>query len=117
MSVIANESKLNIIDKSAAIRRHACKECGAHLYGRIENKDHAFYGLDFVHTELSPQTGWAAPAFAAFVSSVIETGTPPTEMSDIRAYIREIGLESYDCLSPELMDALATHTAKQKGVL
>ncbi|OCR21690.1 hypothetical protein AFK24_29560 [Pseudomonas syringae] len=24
------------------------------MYGRIENKDHAFYGLDFVHTELSP---------------------------------------------------------------
>ncbi|MDR3565831.1 MAG: glutathione-dependent formaldehyde-activating protein, partial [Negativicutes bacterium] len=91
--------------------------CGAHLYGRIENQYHAFHGLDFVHTELSPQYGWSAPAFAAFVSSVIETGAPPSEMDGIRARIREIGLESYDCLSPALMDALATHIAKQNGVL
>ena len=45
------------------------------------------YGLDFVHTELSPQNGSA------------------------------LGLEPYDCLSPDLMDVLATHVAKQKGLL
>lgn len=117
VSVTANAEKLAIVDESAAIQRHACKACGAHLLGRIENQNHAFHGLDFVHTELSPQTGWAAPAFAAFVSSVIETGTPPADMKGIRARIREIGLEPYDCLSPDLMDALATHTAKQKGLL
>ena len=44
------------------------------MYGRIENTKHAFYGLDFVHTELSPQTGWQEPQFAAFVSSIIEAG-------------------------------------------
>ncbi|MDR3432665.1 MAG: hypothetical protein P4L95_12315 [Rouxiella aceris] len=27
----------------------------------------------------------------------------------------EIGLPAYDCLSPTLMDTIATHTAKQKG--
>jgi S-(hydroxymethyl)glutathione synthase len=117
VSVTANAAKLAIIDESATIQRHACKDCGAHLYGRIENTGHAFHGLDFVHTELSPQTGWAAPGFAAFVSSVIETGTPPTEMDGIRARFSEIGLPTYDCLSPALMDALATHTAKQNGVL
>lgn len=117
VSVTANASKLSVIDPGATIKRHACKGCGAHLYGRIEDHDHAFHGLDFVHTELSPQTGWAAPAFAAFVSSVIETSTPPAKMSGIRARIREIGLEPYDCLSPDLMDALAAHAAKQKGVL
>ncbi|MGY4494470.1 S-(hydroxymethyl)glutathione synthase [Pseudomonas sp. TE3610] len=117
VSVTAHGEKLAIVDQSATIQRHACKDCGAHLYGRIENTGHAFHGLDFVHTELSPQTGWCAPAFAAFVSSVIETGTPPAEMDGIRARIREIGLEPYDCLSPALMDALATHTAKQNGVL
>ena len=37
--------------RSAAIQRHACKECGTHLYGRIE-KEHPFHGLDFVHVEL-----------------------------------------------------------------
>ena len=84
-------------------------------FGRIENKDHAFYGLDFVHTELSPQEGWSAPGFAAFVSSVIESGTPPSNMDAIRNRLRELKLEPYDCLSPGLMDALATHSAKQKG--
>lgn len=117
VSVTANAAKLAIVDESATIQRHACKDCGAHLFGRIENTGHAFHGLDFVHTELSPQTGWAAPGFAAFVSSVIETGTPPTEMDGIRGRFNEIGLSTYDCLSPALMDALATHVAKQKGLL
>jgi S-(hydroxymethyl)glutathione synthase len=115
VGVIAHEEKLKVVDESAAIQRHACQECGAHLFGRIENKDHAFYGLDFVHTELSPQSGWSAPGFAAFVCSVIESGTPPSRMSAIRERLHEIGLEPYDCLSPALMDALAAHAAKQKG--
>ena len=117
VSVTANAAKLAIVDESATIQRHACKDCGAHLYGRIENQNHAFYGLDFVHTELSTQAGWAAPGFAAFVSSVIETGTPPAEMDGIRDRFNAIGLPPYDCLSPALMDALATHVAKQNGVL
>ena len=84
----------------------------AHLYGRIENQGHAFYGLDFIHTELSSDEGWEEPRFAAFVSSVIESGTKPEEMDGIRARLRELRLEPYDCLSPGLMDALATHAAK-----
>jgi len=115
--VTANEQKLQIVDPSAAIQRYACKECGVHMYGRIENKSHPFYGLDFIHTELSKQDGWSAPEFAAFVSSVIEAGTKPDQMNDIRARLRELRLEPYDCLSPALMDAIATHTAKAKGVL
>lgn len=115
VSVVAHPEKLQIVDDSAVIQRHACRECGAHLFGRIENQGHAFYGLDFVHTELSPQEGWSAPGFAAFVSSVIESGTPPAQMDAIRQRLRELHLEPYDCLSPPLMDALATHAAKQKG--
>ncbi len=115
VSIIAHGEKLDIVDESAAIQRHACRECGVHLFGRIENKNHAFYGLDFVHTELSPQSGWSAPGFAAFVSSVIESGTPPSQMSAIRTRLQTLGLTPYDCLSPDLMDALATHAAKQKG--
>lgn len=117
VSVVSNADKLIVVDEKATIQRHACKDCGAHLYGRIENQNHAFYGLDFVHTELSPQEGWAAPGFAAFVSSLVETGTPPSEMKEIRTTLRTIGLEPYDCLSPDLMDALASHAAKQNGVL
>ena len=115
VSVVANAEKLNIVDESATIQRHACKECGVHMYGRIENKDHAFHGLDFVHTELSEQSGWSAPAFAAFVSSIIESGAPVSQMDEVRSSLNKLGLETYDCLSPALMDVLAAHTAQQKG--
>ncbi len=117
VSVIENGDKLHVIDSSATIQRHACKECGVHMYGRIENTKHAFYGLDFVHTELSAEKGWAAPGFAAFVSSIIESGADPKNMDAVRARLRELKLEPYDCLSPPLMDALATQTAKLNGVL
>ncbi len=117
VSVTANQDKLEIVDASAAIQRYACTGCGVHMYGRIENENHPFFGLDFIHTELSEECGWAAPEFAAFVSSVIESGTKPDQMDGIRARLRELGLEPYDCLSPALMDVLATHTAKATGVL
>ena len=55
LGVTANEGKLAVVDDKATIQRHACKDCGTHMYGRIENKDHPFHGLDFIHTELSPQ--------------------------------------------------------------
>ena len=38
-------------------------------------------------------------------------------MGAVRARLKELGLEPYDCLSPALMDLIATHTAKAKGVL
>jgi S-(hydroxymethyl)glutathione synthase len=117
LKVSANDNKLKVVDPSAAIQRHACQDCGVHMYGRIENKDHPFYGFDFIHTELAKETGWAPPEFAAFVSSVIESGTKPDQMDGIRARLKELHLEPYDCLSPALMDAIATHTAKAKGVL
>ena len=65
--------------------------------------------------ELSKDKGWQEPQFAAFVSSVIESGTRPSEMAGIRARLKEVGLEPYDCLSPALMDAIATHVAKSKA--
>ncbi len=112
VNVTRNADKLEVIDESAVIKRHACKECGTHMYGRIEDENHPFYGLDFIHPELFRENGWAAPEFAAFVSSIIESGTPPEEMSAIRQELRDMGLEPYDCLSPTLMDAIAAHTAQ-----
>ena len=117
LSVTANEQKLSVVDSNAAIQRHACSGCGVHMYGRIENTGHPFYGLDFVHVELSKDKGWAAPEFAAFVSSIIEAGTKPDQMGAVRARLKELKLEPYDCLSPPLMDLIATHAAKAKGVL
>jgi S-(hydroxymethyl)glutathione synthase len=118
LQVTANGQKLKVVDASATIQRHACSACGVHMFGRIENSAHPFYGLDFVHTELSKDNGWAAPEFAAFVSSIIEAGAAkPEQMPSIRARLKKLKLEPYDCLSPVLMDAIATHTAKAKGVL
>jgi S-(hydroxymethyl)glutathione synthase len=117
LAVTANADKLKIVDPNAVIQRYACTGCGVHMYGRIENKKHPFYGLDFIHTELSHEQGWAPPEFAAFVSSVIESGFDPAQMGTVRARLKELKLEPYDCLSPVLMDAIATHTAKASGAL
>src|SRR5512141_2660504 len=117
LSVTANGEKLNAVDANAAIKRYACSGCGVHMYGRIDNAKHPFYGFDFIHTELSSEPGWAPPEFAAFVSSIIESGANPASMGAVRARLKEIGLEPYDCLSPPLMDLTATNTAKAKGTL
>jgi len=114
IEVTENGDKLAVVDPSALILRHACKECGVHMYGPVE-KDHAFKGLSFVHPERFAEAGSAAPGFAAFVSSVIESGVSPSKMDGIRARFKELGLEPYDCLNPVLMDALATFTAKKMG--
>jgi len=117
VKVTDNADKLKIVDEKASIQRHACTGCGAHMVGRIENKGHPLYGLDFVHTELSPESGWSAPEFAAFVSSIIESGADPNNMDAVRARLRELGLPPYDCLSPPLMDFIATKLAQASGVL
>jgi S-(hydroxymethyl)glutathione synthase len=115
LRVTSGENKLTIVDKSAVIQRNACKDCGVHMFGRIE-VDHAFKGLDFVHSELgSEQDKWQKPQFAAFVSSIIEQGFEPEKMGDVRAAFQKQGLQSYDCLSPDLMDMIAAHTAKKSG--
>ncbi len=117
VEVLEHGEKLHVVDANAAIQRHACKACGVHMFGRIENKNHAFYGLDFIHTELADKPGFATPGFAAFVSSIIEGGVPPSHTTAIRARLEELGLPHYDVLSPPLMDALATQSAKLAGTL
>ena len=115
VKVVQNGDKLKVVDTSALIQRHACTGCGAHLYGPVERAGHPFQGLTFVHTELSKDKGWSPPTFAAFVSSVIESGVPPSRMPAIRKRLKQLGLEPYDCLSPALMDYLATEAAKKSG--
>ena len=117
LSVAENGDKLKIVDEKAAIQRYACTGCGVHMYGRIENTGHPFHGLDFVHPELFEEKGAQEPQFAAFVSSIIETGVKPDELPAVRARFTELGLEPYDVLSPPLMDAIATHIAKTSGAL
>jgi S-(hydroxymethyl)glutathione synthase len=116
VTVLENEDKLKVVDPSALIQRHACTVCGVHMYGPVE-REHAFKGLSFVHPERFTEQGAAAPTFAAFVSSVIEAGVPPSRMDAIRARLKELKLEPYDCLSPALMDFIATWVAKTSGKL
>ncbi|MGG6897860.1 MULTISPECIES: S-(hydroxymethyl)glutathione synthase [Rhizobium] len=116
IEVIENGNKLAVVDPSALIQRHACKECGVHMYGPVE-REHPFQGLSFIHPERFQERGWAAPGFAAFVSSIIESGYEPSKMEGVRSRLKELGLEPYDCLSPALMDYMATWTAKKNGVL
>jgi S-(hydroxymethyl)glutathione synthase len=115
--VTENADKLAIVDPDAAIHRYACRDCGVHMYLRIEDTKDPFYGFDFIHTELSTDAGWSPPEFAAYVSSIIEGGADPANQDAVRGRLRQLGLEPYDCLSPPLMDAIATHIAKASGVL
>lgn len=112
LTVTTKESKIIVVDKTATIQRHACRECGVHLYGRIE-QDHPFKGLDFVHVELSNEKGWQEPQFAGFVSSIIEQGFDPENMDSVRGKFKEIGLDTYDVLSPPLMDLIAKFNAQK----
>ncbi|WP_081158280.1 S-(hydroxymethyl)glutathione synthase [Ensifer aridi] len=116
VSVLENGDKLEVVDPTALIRRHRCKECGVHMYGPVE-REHAFQGLDFIHPERFEESGWPEPTFAAFVSSIIEGGVDPSRMNSVRNHLRQLGLEPYDCLSPELMDIIATWTARRSGAL
>lgn len=116
VKVIENGDKLVVVDPDALIQRHACKACGVHMYGPVE-RDHAFKGLTFIHPELFDTAQYPEPGFAAFVSSVIEGGVDPSEMDGIRTKLKEVGLIPYDCLSPALMDYLATWSAKKSGML
>jgi S-(hydroxymethyl)glutathione synthase len=117
IQVLENGDKLAVVDPTALIQRHACKACGVHLYGPVTKPAHPFTGLSFVHPERFETPGAAAPTFAAFVSSVIESGVKPAEMDGIRARLNELGLPPYDCLNPGLMDYIATFVAKATGVL
>ena len=67
--------------------------------------------------ELSDQRGWQEPQFAGFVSSIIESGFDPEKMGTVRGWFKQLGLDTYDALSPALMDLMATHAAKKAGVL
>jgi S-(hydroxymethyl)glutathione synthase len=112
--VLENGDKLKVVDPSALIQRMACTVCGVHMHGPVE-REHAFKGLSFVHPELFDHEGADAPGFAAFVSSIIESGVKPEDMGEIRSRLKELGLEPYDCLSPGLMDYVATWVAKSKA--
>ena len=58
---------------------------------------------------------WNVKDFVAPDEAVRRAGVKPEDMPGIRSRLKELGLEPYDCLSPALMDAIATHVAKAKA--
>jgi S-(hydroxymethyl)glutathione synthase len=114
-----------------------CKGCGVHLYGRIENRNHpkgalfsvvAVVPRDKVSVvENGDKLAIVDPGAAiqrcatrrllrrSYRRSSSRAPIPP--ISWRCAALRELGLAPYDCLSPELMDAIATHVAKASGAL
>ena len=111
--VRSGQDKLHDVTPDRAIHRYACKDCGAHMVGRVEDPDHHFFGLAFMHPELSGERA-GAPEFAGFVSSIIESGTSPTKMRAVRRSLLALGIPAYDAFSPELMDLIAWHKVKLK---
>ncbi len=112
LCVIKNADKLKILDENVPIQRHACRDCGTHMFGRVEDSKHHFYGLDFFHPELSKDEGWPPIQFAGFVSSIVESGTDSTELEQIRFQIRDLGLVPYDQFSPQLNAYIASRASK-----
>jgi S-(hydroxymethyl)glutathione synthase len=112
LAIVANPQKLYIVDKAQSIHRHACQECGAHLYGDVSDIDHHFYGLCFVHPELATGGPSGPPEFAGFVSSLIESGTNPSLMEAIRRQLRLSGIPAFDGFSTEITDIIAWHRRK-----
>lgn len=113
---LENKAKLKAADKKAPVQRLACRACGTHMVSHPE-QDHPFLGAALIHPELFEEEGWAPPAFAANVAAVIESGVDPGRMKAIRARLRKLGLEPYDCLSPELEDRISTWKARKSGAL
>ena len=112
LNVTKNADKLKILDETAPIQRHVCSECGTHMFGRVEDKTHHFYGLDFIHVELSKDDGWPPIQFAGFVSSIVGSGVDSSELDEIRTQIRGLGLEPHDEFSPQLNDFIASRSSE-----
>ena len=112
-----NADKLQVINPNALIDpAHACRGCGAHMQGPVERRT-PFNGAGSSSTPSFERGLGAASRSRAFVSSIIESGTKPEQMAAIRAQLTTWACSPYDCLSPALMDYIATYTAKASGVL
>ncbi len=112
-AILSADEKLRVVSSGSAIQRYACLDCGAHMIGRVEDPDHHFFGLAFIHPELSGATP-PKIEFAGFVSSIIEAGANPAQMHAVRKTLRAHAIPAYDAFSPELMDVIAWHKVKMR---
>lgn len=110
--ITSGKAKVAVVDPSQSIKRHECRACGTHMIGTVEDPDHHFYGLAFVHPELATTPATGKPEFAGFVSSIIETGTSASAMEAVRRKLDQSSIPAFDVFSPEIMDVIAYHKRK-----
>jgi hypothetical protein len=74
VSVTKNGDKLKVVDPNATIQRSCLHRLQrAHVRPHREQQARVLWWTSST-PNLSPQTGWREPQFAAFVSSIIESG-------------------------------------------
>jgi hypothetical protein len=112
VSIVRNGSKLRAAEKNQSITRMSCEVCGVHVFGKVADPDHHFYGLTFVHPELSVHDANLPIEFAGFLSSLIEQGMQPSLAHAVREELKTMGIATYDTFSPEIMDLIAWHKIK-----
>ena len=64
-----------------------------------------------------PLLYWLSGLTCTEENFTVKAGADPDNMSAVRAKLKQLGLEPYDCLSPPLMDFIATQVAKSSGKL
>src|ERR1700756_322740 len=82
---------------------------GAHVWSHREHK------ASVLRVRFYPYRAFKGPGLGSSrVRGVclLDHRVPPNEMGAVRSRLKELHLEPYDCLSPALMDAIATHVAK-----
>lgn len=115
VSIIRGEEKLRAAEENQSITRMACMACGVHMVGKVDNPDHHFYGLTFVHPELAVDDAVRPIEFAGFLSSLVEQGLQPSLMHAVRDELNKASISTYDSFSPEIMDLIAWHKLKVKS--
>ena len=90
LSVVENGDKLEIVDRSAAIQRYACRNCGVHMYGRIENQ-----GAPVLRASTSSipscrrSSGWSAPSSPPSCRRSSNPAPSPSRWPTVRARLKE----------------------------
>jgi S-(hydroxymethyl)glutathione synthase len=114
LAVTANQDKLQGRRSQRGDQALRLHDCGVPHVRAHRQHGHPLYGFDFVHTELSP-TGLGAAGFAAFVSSIIESGRDPGDMGAVRARLKRARPRAVRLPVAALMDFIATQVAKASG--
>ena len=117
LRVTKNADKLKVVDANAAIQRHACRVRRAHVRPHREHQASVLWLRFHPHRAFEGARLGSRPNSPRLFPRSSSSAPLPTRCRAVRARLKELQLEPYDCLSPALMDAIATHVAKASGVL